>query len=66
MKIALFAGRTHEEVEQKIQAWRACNPGITEVDYLLSEDGAPAGRFAPKTHKIGQCISVTITYKELG
>jgi hypothetical protein len=64
MKTETFSGATREEAEAKVKLWRADHLGIVEKVYLLSEDGSPAGRFAPKSAGENKTITISIRYED--
>lgn len=62
MKTARFVGTNRKQVEAQAAAWKSKNPGIREISYVLSEEGSPAGRFAPKAERKNSVVTVTIDY----
>ena len=64
MKTETFTGSTRQEAEEKVKKWRAAHPGIDEKNYVLSEDGTPAGRFTRKANRTNTSVSISISYED--
>lgn len=64
MKTETFTGATREEAEGKLKLWRSAHPGVVEKNYVLSENGDSAGRFARKADRANKFISISVSYED--
>ena len=63
MKTVVFTGRTRDEANGKLEAWKAKNPGVLEIRCIFTEHGTPSGQFAPKTEARDMIVTVSLDYE---
>ena len=63
MKTVVFTGRTRDEANTKLEAWKAKNPGVLEIRCIFAEHGTPSDQLTPKSGTRDMIVIVSLDYE---